>query len=407
MKKEKIKSILILSIVSILLIMLTGCGTTKEKNEEEKSNNTSNSEQSNEAKQDGEVTTNVAEFVIYKNATYFWKLSANSRENTGLFAKYSTNQNTKNELIKLDSSGNQTTVLTEKALGNICISNDKIFMQGTESESGSYNKIYSTDMNGENKKEYQKGEIIKSIKGYVICQNENIFAINTKNDEIVNLKEKANVIDVIDNVIYYSDDTESNTLKIGTIKDNKDNGTIATFLRKDLFKESTDQPMEIVEFGEENGKIKFYIGYRDGTAHMLQDEYCFTMNKDGSNLQKESVQNLENENDQKLKGVYINSKYVNGKIVNDLVYVDESTKERKTILTQKEINEKFEFTLDDEHTINLAESAIIGNEIYVTLDYGVHYSQEDMGWRYAYKRQKTVCFKYNTDTKEITELYKF
>ena len=27
MKKEKIKSILILSIVSILLIMLTGCGT--------------------------------------------------------------------------------------------------------------------------------------------------------------------------------------------------------------------------------------------------------------------------------------------------------------------------------------------------------------------------------------------
>ena len=33
------------------------------------------------------------------------------------------------------------------------------------------------------------------------------------------------------------------------------------------------------------------------------------MNKDGSNLQKESVQNLENENDQELKGVYINSKY--------------------------------------------------------------------------------------------------
>ena len=70
-------------------------------------------------------------------------------------------------------------------------------------------------------------------------------------------------------------------------------------------------------------------------------------------------------------------------------------------------SEKFEFISDDEHTINLAESAIIGNEIYVTLDYGVHYSQEDMGWRYAYKRQKTVCFKYNTDTKEITELYKF
>ena len=72
MKKGKIKSILILSIVSILLTMLTGCGTTKEKNEEEKSNNTSNNEQSNEEKQDGEVTTNVAEFVKYKDATYFW-----------------------------------------------------------------------------------------------------------------------------------------------------------------------------------------------------------------------------------------------------------------------------------------------------------------------------------------------
>ena len=151
--------------------------------------------------------------------------------------------------------------------------------------------------------------------------------------------------------------------------------------------------MEIVEFGEENGKIKFYIGYRAGTAHILQDEYCFTMNKDGSNLQKESVENLEDENAQKLSGVYIDSKMENGKIVNNLVYVDESTKERKTILTEKEINAKFGFTSDDEHTINLAESAIIGNEIYVTLDYGVHYSQEDIGWRYAYKRQKTVCFK--------------
>lgn len=409
MKKEKIKSILILSIVSILLIMLTGCGTTKEKDEGEKAGNQNKNEQSNQVKQDEQITTNVADFVEYKDATYFWKLTADSRETTGLFAKYSFYHNIKNELIKLDKSGNQTTILTDKGFGNICISNEKIFLQYTEDQYGN-NKIYSVDMNGENKKEYQKGEIIGSIDGYIICQtnaNGNIFAINTKTDEIVNLKEKADIVDIIDNVIYYSENDESDILKIGNIKDNKDNGTIATFSRKDLFKEATDQSMEIVEFGEENGKIKFYIGYRAGTAHILQDEYCFTMNKDGSNLQKESVENLEDENAQKLSGVYIDSKMENGKIVNNLVYVDESTKERKTILTEKEINAKFGFTLDDEHTINLAESAIIGNEIYVTLDYGVHYSQEDIGWRYAYKRQKTVCFKYNTNTKEITELYKF
>ncbi|MBP3503162.1 MAG: DUF5050 domain-containing protein [Clostridia bacterium] len=411
MKKEKIKSILIIALVSLLLIILTGCGTTKEKNEEIQSNQ--NNEQKKQEQEQESTTTQVAPFVKYKEATYFWKLSANSRESTGLFAKYAYKTNNKNELVKLDNSGNETTILTEKGSGDICISNDKIFLRYPEDEYGNIYKIYSVNMNGENKKEYQEGELKASIKDFVICQNSSdgeIFEINAKTDEIVMLKENANVLDVIDDVIYYyEEDSKTGILKVGTIKDNKDNGTIATFSKKDLFEEATDESMEIVEFGEQNGKLKIYIGYRAGTAHMLQDEYCFTMNKDGSNLEKQEVTSLEivSEDSQKLKGVYIDVKEENGKYTNNLVYIDDSTKERKEILTEKQMNEKFKFTSDDEHTVELAESAIVENDIYVVLDYGVHNSEEDIGWRYSYKRLKTVCFKYNIDTKEITEIFEF
>ena len=69
------------------------------------------------------------------------------------------------------------------------------------------------------------------------------------------------------------------------------------------------------------------------------------------------------------------------------MYVDEKTKERKEIADEKELYKKFNLVDDDEHMLILYSFGIVEDDIYVVLDYGEHYPQEDIGWRYAY-----TCF---------------
>lgn len=414
----KTKSILLFIILTMILALLTGCGESTTKNEikNDTKSETKNEEQINAVnKQEQHVAGESGSFVKYKNYTYYWKLTANSRTNTALFANYKDTVNSKNNLVKVDENGNEEIVLTDKGSGEIFIVNDKIFLSYATDEYGSKRNIYSTDLNGQNKTEYNQGEMKYIVGDYIICQSENngdIYRINTKTDETETLKNDANIIGVIDETIYYTEnyDYQVATLKIGSITENKDNGIIATFSTSE-FKEYMDTPpIEITQFWEENDKINMYIGYRLGTANMLQELFLMTMDKDGKNVQKEEVTDLETismEDEQTTEGVYFKTVQKNGEYSTNLMYVDEQTKQRKEIMTEEEINEKFNFTSDDEHTTTLYTSSIIDNEIYIVLDYGEHYSAEDIGWRYSYKRAKTMYFKYDIKTEEITEIYEF
>ena len=143
---------------------------------------------------------------------------------------------------------------------------------------------------------------------------------------------------------------------------------------------------------------------------MLQELFNIKMDENGENLEKIAITDAEvinMENEQVTEGVYYKTEQENGEYVNHLMYVDEKTKERKEIADEKELYKKFNLVDDDEHMLMLYSFGIVEDDIYVVLDYGEHYPQEDIGWRYAYKRMKTICFKYNTETKEISEVYEF
>ena len=417
MKNKILKLVIICTILLTILCTLAGCGEQIE-NEEKNENKITNSNEANiqEEQQENELTISKGgSFAEYQGYTYYWKLTKESRSQTALYANYEDKVNYKNDLIKMDKNGKEQIILTDKGSGDILIVNDKIFLTYPTEEYG-ISQIYSIDLNGKNKIEYAQGNMKYIIGDFIICQTKadgNIFRINTKTDKTETIKQKANVIGCSsDGIIYYTEnyDYKVGTLKIGSLNDNKDNGIIATFATTD-FKEYTDTPpIEIVEFWEENEKINMYIGYRLGTAHLLQELFHLKMNKDGNNIQKEDITSYEimgDEDKLKKEGVYINTVQENSQYTNNLVYIDKQTQKVKQIMSQKEINDKFNFKKDDEHTTTLYKSSIIADNIYIVLDYGEHYPEEDIGWRYSYKRIKTVCFKYNIKSKKVETIYEF
>ena len=414
MKKKTLCALVFITMAVGILLALTGCGKSDQ-------SQTNNDKQNQDAVEQESSQTVQAEgesgsVVKYKGNTYYWKLTDDSRSKTAVFANYKYIENNSNELVKVDENGNEGVLLKDKGSGDIFIVNDRIFLSSVTDEYGLNRNIYSVDLNGEDKKEYSQGDMKYIIGDYIICQMENnkgIFRINTKTDQIENLRTNAKILNCIDEVIYYEEDYNSDDkeLKIGSITDNNDNGIIAKILSSDFKQYNGRSIIEVTELWKENDRINMYVGYRDGTANLLQELLLFKMDKDGKNMEKEDVTDTElisTEDEQLHEGVYIRTiKQDNNKYAKKLVYIDESTKERKDIISQEELNSKFNFKDDDEHMISLYTSSIVGDDIYVMLDYSEHYSAEDMGWRYAYKRLKTVFFKYNIKTNDITTIYEF
>lgn len=415
---KKLLGLKIITILSIILIVLSGCNIKKDTKEEENNedvetvNNTDETQVSNN--EENESIAKNGYFVEYKGDTYFWKISSNSRETSGLYANYEEISGVKNSLVKLDTDGNEQTVLTDNGSGEIFIINDKIFLSYTNDNYGNSRTIYSVDLDGSNKKIYQQeGEMKYIVGNYLICEtsDDKIFRINAENDEIENLVSNANTIGLIDDTIYYAknDSYKTGKLEIGSITDKTDNGIIATFSKSNFSYPCDGYPIEAVDFFEDNGKIVAYIGYRAGSASLLQEAKKFEMDKDGKNskvigtISDDELIDEEKSTDE----VYLKSVEENGSYKNNLMYVDQSTKERKIAMTQEELVSNLNITLDDEHMMNLYASNIVDDDLYVVLDNGIHNSAEDIGWRYSYKRTDTIYFKYNIKTNEVTKLYSF
>lgn len=414
MKKRAICIILILTMLFTTMLVLTGCGEVAENNDNKEKNN--NSEENNiENTQETELSLESVSgsFVKYNDNIYFWKLSENSRESTALFANYNDIVTAKNTLVKRDKDGNEEIILTDRGSGDIYILNNKIFLNYAENEYGTIRKIYSVDLKGENKIEYQQGEIKSIIGDYIICQTEengNIFRINSKNGQIENLKTKANFIGAEENIIYYSEiyDYKKAILNIGSITDNKDNGIIATIKSSEFQGYSQTPPIEITKYWYKDNKVNMYIGYRLGTANMLQEVIHLSMDKNGENIKKVDASLSEDSDlEQPKNEVYLKAVQKNGTYQNNLMYINESDGLIKELMTEEDISKKFNLLKDDEHYISIYCAEIIDNDAYIVLDYSEHYPAEDIGWRYSYKRLKTICFKYNIKTNEIKEVYQF
>lgn len=373
--------------------------TLREENRDEIESETNNSiNQSTEA----------GSFVEYNGELYFWKLSSDSKEEISLGQFYYV-PGSENDLVKLDKEGNEKIIYTGEGTGKILIVNDKIYSSYGKDENDEYGMIYSIDMNGENKVEYKSGEIKTNIGNYIICQTDlggDIFRINTITNEVEVLKENANFLKCIDEKIYYYEpyDSEEEILKIGTITDDSDNGIVATITNDEFGELADGNKLEVLLIRKENDEVRIHVGYRSGSARYVQHVKAIVLGKEGKAKKEDVEYSIESMDYREITEIINDANVI---CVDGLEYINKETNQEVQIMTKDELNKEFGFVSDSEHSINVYDYTVIGRDIYIVLDYGEHYPEEDIGWRYAYKRLKTVCFKYNIDTDEITELYSF
>jgi len=418
-KKKLLSITLIITMLISSLFILAGCGEAKDEDNKKSSNknsreNTKQEKNENEEENVKEVGTS-GYFVKYKDNIYYWKMNPNSRVDSALYGNLYDTVSEKNELIKVDKNGKEEKLLEDNGNGKIFVANDKIFINYATKDYNQGKKIYSVDLNGENKEEYATGEMKYLVDDYIYCEDElsngKIFSLNTKTGEIKNLVQGYNIVGCIDDTIFYEEQGAMKKIDIGSISDNKDNGVITTF-DASIFEMYDSQMLETTNIWKENGKVNIYVGYRDGSAALIQEICKITMDIDGNNAE----QNIDNEasynsteENKEYGAVFM--KYKQGATPDEytykLAYNDAETGKLNEVVDLDKISSEYKFTDDDEHIVEFYGGSIIDDEIYAIFDYDEHDASGDIGWRYAYKRLKTVCFKYNIKTGKFTTIYEF
>ena len=165
----KEKKMFVVGILLLVMVMLTGCGTEKKdsKNEE------------NQVNDNASASVGASYFVEYKGSIYYWKINEESREQEALSGNYGRKIGAANYLVKRDSDGSESVVLTDTGDGNIYIANDMIFYQ--QNDNGTY-KVCSVGLDGSDKKIYVDGEIKYAYGDYLYIQSlADVIALNVKN----------------------------------------------------------------------------------------------------------------------------------------------------------------------------------------------------------------------------------
>lgn len=400
MKCHKMKRIARTSIIlGTTILLVSGCdkniSSKKDNKSLEDSNIVSNSNENNNVS----ISSKVGNFVNYSGYTYFWKLNNNSRNNTELFGNWASDvpiNSAVNELIRMDKDGHQEVIYKGSGMGQIIIANDFIYFISLK-DNDYY--TYSMSLDGKDIKELGKGILKYSdnnmITGIVNGSDKTgIYTINYKSNTYKVVNESATLLTINNNVIYYAIN-KGKQINIGSIKNGTDNGILATLDTK-IFKSFNNSSLQVEGISIDDN-INVYYGYRDGSAAMIQELAQATMNFDGSNLKTILIET-------KILDNYLNEGKVY--ILNDEIKYTLNGKETNIISTS-EFAKNNGLKLNDETLLTINGSNVYDDVAYAIIDYGVHNSKEDIGWRYAYNRTKTIVTKIDLRTKEMTTLYQY
>ena len=389
----KEKKMFVVGILLLVMVMLTGCGTEKKdsKNEE------------NQANDNASASVGASYFVEYKGSIYYWKINEESREQEALSGNYGRKIGAANYLVKRDSDGSESVVLTDTGDGNIYIANDMIFYQ--QNDNGTY-KVCSVGLDGSDKKIYVDGEIKYAYGDYLYIQSlADVVALNVKNG-IDELKvEKADLIGMAGENAYYIAGDAGKEVSINYIKGSLNNLNIATFSTSE-YKETdkANANITLYDFSYMNNKVKIKVADVQGTAHFIQESWIIEMDADGQNVTKKQ-EVLDSDGNNAIS--YYTELPVSYDFDKGLVYENPENGEKKTIMDKDKIKIDYGFRIDNESCVSVYSANRIGDKLYIVIDNGIHYPAGDIGWRYSYRRIKTVAFKYDLGSGKIEKIYEF
>lgn len=429
----KNRIIILFVTLGVILLMILGVLYTNKNNEspniksENLITNILNSDNNNEidnsnedVKKEIQVKNNGRYFVQIEDKIYFWKLKKESRKETALFGQYSEDSTIKNDLICMNSLGEQNVILNDFGIGKIYVSNNKLFLSShTNLEKGI---TYSIDLDGQNKKVYENiEEIIDANNNYIIYKsNSKVYTMNTNNDkytEVFNIGEYEFLKLYNDNIYYYKTPQYGDTtitLKSMNLE-GKQNKVIKEISVEGIQIQNDYSIVDIMQFDIDNNNFYVSYGYTDGTAQIVQDSEICIFRKDNEKestiLKGYNKFEFYEENDNKYLVSVLNEN-VEQKVIIDIKNFDKIVKDIPKNIFKDEIilTDVFKANYSAESddilidTINIDK---IDGYAYYLLDISKPFPEENVGWRTAYKQEKSYCIKQNLQNAEYQILYEF
>ena len=386
-----------LSIIVLLALFLCGC------NEVKKVGETTTQNKINEKVDSFEKAEY---FFEYNDEVYFWKLNSESTSKEGIHNIYDDIPKKENELVKIDKKGKEKSIYRGEGSGKIIIYDNTIYTSYLKNQNANERMVYSLTLDGKKQKEYGVGFIEYLVKGNLICKtgyyDGNIINIDLKSGEYNTLKENAFLIGAVNDEIYYgvnSSDYKSFTIGVTDINKSKEIITVKT--------SSFEYDPTIIYpelFVVDANNINIYIGYTDGTAHILQELYKVVI-KDKDAVQS-SLVSMDEFTKLSNRSSFEDSVFTtNANNETKIVYLKDNNEQ--DIISYDKFKNDFKFVTDDEHAVSLVKGNATSNDAFFIVNYGTHKADGDIGWRYNYLRNKTMYIRYNISSKQLETIYEY
>ncbi|MGN0373808.1 MAG: hypothetical protein ACI4F3_13495 [Enterocloster sp.] len=143
-KKMKMKRYTAIALLIMSVLYLNGC--TSKVSAQTLSG--ASSAASEELPEKNAVVNNGGTVVRYQGSDYCWRYSPDSFSRGGLFAQYSAEQNTRNQMVRIHPDGTEEVLFEDRGNGAVYILGDRMYLNY------GYNNLYSVMPDGSDRVEY-------------------------------------------------------------------------------------------------------------------------------------------------------------------------------------------------------------------------------------------------------------
>ncbi len=376
-----------------------------------------------------EQATDGSSFVRYKDCWYFRRYDAADFESTAIFGNYQAVEGQPKDIVRMNDKGEMEILFQDQGAGDIFIVEDKMLLSsGTDLWNST---LYVTDFAGNRLQDLGKAQALASDRerGLAFYQilSGNLAVWSGKTGEIREIPgtSEGGFLRYQDGFFYYTirEGAEKVTLWEMNV-DRMEARELSQFYRQG------DAPgVGITDVQVTAEKLVVNTGIVAGSAGMFQGGKIYVMNRDGSDKVQiaggdgdygtcaEPFYAAE-ENDRTV--VYYLEYQDNGEsaarrmVVGEAsestdfepwnrgtyfydrdggisIYADTSGKPRKLLTAEELSGELYAENLNkqDETSCMVTSVSFFQDQVFYTVESGSHDPSQDMGWRYAYRREST------------------
>lgn len=360
-----------------------------------------------------DVQHNAGTVIQVNDKKYYWKYNAQSLDNAALRANYFYNPSTMNQLICMDASGNEETVLTTHGAGKLwVIQNQLYFHKPFDASLRSYEvyklKYVDGTWKGETAEKVFEGEILaySEMDNTIIYKSKTyapyaIYAYSLETQQSKLLADMCEYFTYQDGLVYFSNSIGTDVV-ISTVNLQGVKQELQTIVNE----EGTNLEIGTVQLIDDY--LYFSYGYTDGNIHDFYYAQIARMNRNGDNYEVLSDTEtgwfyVYKENGE----IKLLKEFVEDKIFVDangmaVVYTDGATTALQ-ITNLKEHGYGEAVTL----MVELRDFEIVNDKMYYTIFRNRYSDEVSMGWRDGYVRESSEMYEKDRNTGETRLIYAY